>query len=67
MPEYNLDCMPLEELRELAPKLTYSQRQYAEHKIKAIEHRLAGNICFAVVLESRCDRIYGALQENEKW
>jgi hypothetical protein len=64
---YNLDCMLIEELRELAPSLPQPLKQYARLKTMAMFQRSRGNIALALKLESTCDRIYNSLGENEKW
>ena len=69
----NLDCMPIEELRELLPQLTQQKgmksplREYARLRIMATEYRTAGNIAKALAAENECDWLYARLPTELKW
>jgi hypothetical protein len=67
----NLDAMEEDDLKEFLAKLPVSVnhllRNYAEHKIIAIELRAIGNIAEAIANETICERIYKQLPPEAKW
>lgn len=63
----NLDCLPIDELRELSQTLSGNLARYARLKTMAVHLRLRGNISLAFKIETTLDRIYDNLPESEKW
>jgi hypothetical protein len=61
----NLDAEETSELRRLADGFELLAT-YARLKASAQEHRIAGNIAIALMLESDCDKVYKRLPEDFK-
>ena len=64
----NLDCLSIDpdDLREAANVL-HALAQYARRKAEAMEHRLAGNVNVALILEAQLDAQYRKLPEWARW
>lgn len=65
----NIDCMSMSEL-EIAiehPALHTAIRRYAELRLTAMSHRLAGFVSLALDVDSRADSLYEAIPHHLRW
>lgn len=66
----NLDAMSEADLwawLEANPRASKVQRHYAQSKIAAISHRLAGRITDALRYEQECERLYATMPKRVRW
>lgn len=65
----NLDAMSVRELAEYLHGATPNRiaTRYANNKMIAMQHRLAGRIAAADLYEVTCEELYKRLPKKERW